>query len=125
MVDLDNCHYEGGVVDDDDSRWFDTSLGEVLQNNALKKRVVKAFNTIAVEVLDISAELLRKSGAQIFVTSDDDEARALFADLAAGLGLDVVDLGPGKVAMKAAEALGDGIGYLFLTRDMESLLSRT
>ena len=88
-------------------------------------RVVKAFNTIAVEVLDISAELLRKSGAQIFVTSDDDEARALFADLAAGLGLDVVDLGPGKVAMKAAEALGDGIGYLFLTRDMESLLSRT
>jgi 8-hydroxy-5-deazaflavin:NADPH oxidoreductase len=118
VVDLNNRDYAGGVVDNDDSRWFDTSLGEMLQDNMPKSHVVKAFNTIAMEVLDTSAESLKKSGAQIFVAGNDDEARDVVNELAADLGLESVDLGPGKVAMKAAEALGDVVRYFIIDRKL-------
>ena len=106
------------MVDNDNSRWFDKSLVEVLQETSPKTRVVKAFNTIAMEVLDTSTESLSKAGAQHFIAGNDDDARAVVADLSAGLGLGSVDLGPGKVAMRAAEALGDVIRYFILSRQL-------
>ena len=116
IVDLNNRSYAGEVVDNDDSKWFDKSLGEMLQEHLPKANVVKAFNTIAMEVLDTSAESLRRSGAQIFLAGGDDHARAIVDGLVNDLGMESVDLGPGKVAMKCAEALGDVVRYLIIAR---------
>lgn len=114
IIDLNNRDYAEGVVGPEDSRWFDTSLGEVLQANAPKVRVVKAFNTVAMEALDTSADSLQKTGAQIFLAGDDDDARTVVRGLAAELGFESVDLGRGRVAMRAAEALGDVIRFVMI-----------
>jgi predicted dinucleotide-binding enzyme len=115
IVDLNNRSYLDDVLADG-GRWFDKSLGETLQENLPDSHVVKAFNTIAMGVLDTSKDSLKDSGAQIFVAGNDDKARKIVSELSDSLGLEAVDLGPGKVAMKAAEALGDVVRYFILER---------
>lgn len=114
ITDLNNRDYANEVVGNEKARWFDTSLCEALQAAAPNTRVVKAFNTIAMEALDTSAESLRESHAQIFLAGNDDDARQTVSELAAGLGFECVDLGPGKVAMRAAEALGDVTRFIMI-----------
>jgi hypothetical protein len=117
VVDLNNRDYAHEVVGSD-ARWFDVSLGEALAANLPKAHVVKCFNTIAMEVLDTSAEALRKARAQIFVAGASDDARRQVAALAAELGFEATDLGAGKTAMRAAEALGDVVRFCIIGRGM-------
>ena len=82
------------------------SLAQQLQAAAPRARVVKAFNTVVMRVLNENPERLRVSGAQVFLAGDDPAAKAVAAGLAAEIGLAAVDLG-GLEAAWMAEALAD------------------
>jgi len=82
------------------------SLAQQLQVAAPRARVVKAFNTVVMQVLREDPERLRASGAQVFLAGDDPAAKAVAAGLAAEIGLGAVDLG-GLEAAWMAEALAD------------------
>ena len=117
VIDLNNRDYANEVVGTDNEgspRWFDTSLCEILQHSLPNARVVKAFNTVAMEALDTSAERLRTTNAQIFLAGNDSNARETVKQLASGLGFECTDLGPGKVAMRMTEALGDVIRFIII-----------
>lgn len=112
VVDLNNRDYANEVVSE--SRWFDRSLGEILEANLPHSHLVKCFNTIAMEVLDTSSESLRQANAQIFVAGHDEDARGQVKELASELGLASIDLGGGKTAMRVAEALGDAVRFVMI-----------
>lgn len=82
------------------------SLAEQLQAAAPRAHVVKAFNTVVMQLLREDPERLRASGAQVFLAGDDALAKAVAAGLASELGLGAVDLG-GLQAAWMAEALAD------------------
>lgn len=113
MVDLNNRDYANEVVGED-SRWFDRSLGEMLQADLPRSKIVEAFNTVAMEILDTSAELLRQGGAQIFVAGVDDAAYRTVVELAEQLGFAALDLGAAPAEMRVAEALGDAVRYIMI-----------
>ena len=120
VIDLNNRDYATEVVGSDGGAgggggtWFEQSLGEKLQANVPEAKVVKAFNTVAMEALDTSERALREAGAQIFVAGADDGSRKVVRDVAADLGWRSVDLGGGPTAMRAAEALGDVIRFAMI-----------
>lgn len=114
VVDLNNRDYANEVKGD--SRWFDRSLGEQLEANLPEALVVKAFNTVAMEALDTSADALRQAQAQIFVAGHDEGARRQVKELAGELGFSAVDLGGGKTAMRIADAPGDAIRFVMIDR---------
>jgi 8-hydroxy-5-deazaflavin:NADPH oxidoreductase len=82
------------------------SFAEQLQAAAPRARVVKAFNTVVMRLLRENPERLRASGAQVFLASDDAEAKMVAAALAADAGLAAVDLG-GLDAAWLAETMAD------------------
>lgn len=114
LVDINNRDYANEVAGE--SRWFDVSLGETLQAKMPRASVIKAFNTVAMETFNTSAERLRQSGAQIFVAGAGQDARRQIMDMAAVLGFASFDLGEGKLAMRSAEALGDVIRYCMIDK---------
>ena len=137
VVDINNRDYATEVAGEGDgTRWFDVSLGEQLQQSlddvantagsaeaAGGAVVVKAFNTVAMEALDISPEKLQQSGGQIFTASmrDDDiakTAREKVKKMIEALGWRVVDLGAGRAAMRGAEAMGDVIRWAIINLGM-------
>jgi hypothetical protein len=69
------------------------SLAKQLQGAAPRARVVKAFNTVVMRLLQENPERLRESGAQVFLAGDDAEAKVVASSLAADIGLGSVDLG--------------------------------
>lgn len=86
------------IVGDDGLRDYavETSNGELIQGWAPNARVVKAFNTMGWEtMLDPDA-----SGGPVTVpiVGNDDDAKAFVAELARGLGLEPIDLGPIRYA---------------------------
>jgi predicted dinucleotide-binding enzyme len=82
------------------------SFAEQLQAAAPRARVVKAFNTVVMRLLRENPERLTASGAQVFLASDDAEAKMVAAALAADAGLAAVDLG-GLDAAWLAETMAD------------------
>ena len=143
IIDLNNRDYATEVAGENvgedgkqKTRWFDVSLGEQLQESlrsagARSAIVVKVFNTVAMEALDVSASRLRESGAQIFVASADDDdsgsdgsssagkkARERVTAMTEALGWKVTDLGAGPAAMRGAEALGDIIRWMMIKQGM-------
>ena len=72
------------------------SAAELIQSWAPEAKVVKAFNTLN------SATMADPSSAggpvTIPIVGDDQEAKAVVADLVTGIGLEVVDLGPLRYA---------------------------
>ena len=82
------------------------SFAEQLQAAAPQARVVKAFNTIVMRLLRDDPERLTASGTQVLLASDDAEAKAVVAGLAADAGLGAVDLG-GLDAAWLAETMAD------------------
>ena len=112
VIDLNNRDYVNEVVGD--VRWFDVSLGEALEANLPQCRLVKAFNTIAMEALDTSPDALRQARAQIFVAGQDEDARGQVKQLASELGFESVDLGGGRAALRVAEALGDAVRFVMI-----------
>ncbi len=111
VIDLNNRNYADDVKN---GAWFDTAIGEMLQRNAPDAKVVKAFNTIAMEAFDTTPEKLREAGAQVFLAGNDADAKEAVARIAHDIGFGSVDLGSGAAAMRAAEALGDVIRLLII-----------
>lgn len=100
-----------------DKLWFSEAIAEQLQHAAPQARVVKAFNTIAMESYDTDPAVLRKAGAQTFIAGADPEAKAVVTALALELGFVAVEMG-GATAMRAVEALGDVIRLLMIDGGM-------
>jgi len=111
VVDLNNRNYAEEVKG---GAWFDKAIGEALQENAPSAKVVKAFNTIAMEAFDTTPEALRRAGAQVFLAGGDTAAKEAVTQIAQDIGFGSVDLGTGAAAMRAAEALGDVIRLLII-----------
>lgn len=104
---LDPNNREPGPVGDyASSRPEGPSFAERLQAAAPRARVVKAFNTVVMRLLRENPERLTASGAQVFLASDDPEAKMVAAALAADAGLAAVDLG-GLDAAWLAETMAD------------------
>ena len=82
------------------------SYAEQLQTAAPRARVVKAFNTVVMRMLQENPERLKASGAQVFLAGDDPAAKTVAAGLAADIGLGAVDLG-GVEAAWMAEVMAD------------------
>lgn len=69
-----------------------TSAAEEIQALAPNAKVVKAFNTIFAPLLPQSARLNKT--LQVFVASDDADAKAQVSQLVKTIGFDAVDAGP-------------------------------
>jgi predicted dinucleotide-binding enzyme len=76
-----------------------------------RARVVKGFNTLAQEVFDHQAEVIRGHNVSVFIAGDDADAKATTASLAAQLGFVPVDVGALERATYL-EQLGDFIRYM-------------
>lgn len=111
VIDLNNRDYGNEVRN---GVWFDTAIAEELQTKAAEAKVVKAWNTIAMEAFDTSPEDLRSAGAQTFIAGRDAAAKSIVAALSDELGFKAIDLGAEPVAFRAAEALGDVIRYIMI-----------
>ena len=111
VVDLNNRDYAREART---GAWFERAIAERLQESAPAARVVKAFNTIAMEGFDTDPQALRDAGAQTFLAGGDTTAKSAVASIAADLGLEAIDLGQGPAAFRAAEAMGDVIRLLMI-----------
>ena len=82
---------------------FSTSGGEELQKKVPNARVVKAFNTVFAQHMDIGRVLDQQ--LTLFAASDDQQARSVVLDMGRALGFDAVDAGPLSNA-RQLESLG-------------------
>lgn len=74
-------------------------------------RVVKAFNTLPVQVFGYAPDILRRHAVTVFTAADDDGAKTTVMRLAAEIGLAPVDAGPLRNA-RVLEGFGDMLRYL-------------
>jgi predicted dinucleotide-binding enzyme len=86
------------------------SLAEQLAAQLPGARVVKAFNTIAMEVFELSPTPLRDFGVTAYIAGDDDAAKATVSKLAQRIGFLPLDCGPLACA-RSLEGLGDFARY--------------
>lgn len=110
VIDLNNRSYDKVR----DGTWFSESIAEQLQAHLPGSSVVKAFNTIPMEVFDIPSEDLQEASATVFVAGGGDAARNDVCQLAQDIGFKSADLGSGVAALRAAEALGDAIRLMLI-----------
>jgi 8-hydroxy-5-deazaflavin:NADPH oxidoreductase len=87
------------------------SLAEKLQADVPQARVVKAFNTMAQEVFELSGAGLDQHQVSVFVAGNDRAAREAVMHLAADIGFNPVDCGELRHA-RLIEVLGDFIRLL-------------
>ncbi|MDJ0592041.1 MAG: NADPH-dependent F420 reductase [Pleurocapsa sp. MO_226.B13] len=95
------------------------SLAEKLAEQVPQARVVKAFNTMAQEVFELSPQPLNEYNVSVFVAGDDEDARKIVMSLAADIGFTPVDCGELRFA-RLLEGLGDFIRYLIIGQKMSS-----
>ncbi len=95
------------------------SLAEKLAEQVPQARVVKAFNTMAQEVFELSPQPLKEYNVSVFVAGDDDDARKIVMNLAADIGFVPVDCGELRFA-RLLEGLGDFIRYLIIGQKLGS-----
>jgi len=98
------------------------SLAEKLQSWLPAARVVKCFNTMAQEVLELPVETLRRHRVPTFIAANDPDARQVVATLSTELGLLPVDMGALRNA-RLTESLGDVIRYLILGAGLGPLVT--
>ncbi len=107
LIDLNNHDFPRS----DPTRGLMPSLAEKVQAVHPETRVVKAFNTMAMEVFDHDPDALHALGVSAFLAGDDADAVAKVAELAEALGLWPVVMGGLEVAW-LLEAQGDFIRTL-------------
>lgn len=95
------------------------SLAEQLAQDAPQAFVVKAFNTMAQEVFELSPSPLQDHRVSVFVAGDAAPAKATVMNLAAELGFVPVDAG-GLRNARLLEGLGDLIRYLIIGQKLGS-----
>mgnify|MGYP003471077496 FL=1 len=96
---------------------IEISLAEKLASEVPHARVVKAFNTMAQEVFELSPQPLQGYNVSVFVAGDDTEARKTVMNLAQDIGFAPVDCGELRFA-RLLEGLGDFIRYLMIGQNL-------
>ena len=69
------------------------SSAERLQSELTGANVVKAFNTLPMEVFEVDENSLRSAQVSVFLASDSAEAKSIVARLASQLGFTPIDFG--------------------------------
>lgn len=90
---------------------FGESLAEKLAADVPNAHVVKAFNTFAQEVFELSPEPLKGYNVSCFICGDDEQARKTVMTLAEEIGFNPVDCGLLRNA-RMIEGLGDFIRFM-------------
>jgi NADPH-dependent F420 reductase len=91
------------------------SLAEKLALDVPQARVVKAFNTMAQEVFELSPSPLQEHQVSVFVCGDDSEARQVVMKLAEDIGFVALDCGELRHA-RLVEGLGDFIRFIIINQ---------
>ena len=86
------------------------SHAERLAAAAPGARVVKAFNTMASQVIELDRDRLAPRRVSVFLCSDDKQAKSVVKELAKELGFSGVDCG-GLDRAQLVEAVGDFIRF--------------
>ncbi|MEL6385647.1 MAG: NAD(P)-binding domain-containing protein [Cyanobacteria bacterium J06626_18] len=89
------------------------SLAETLAGQAPDAKVVKAFNTMAQEVFELSPQPLEQLAVSVFLAGDDAAAKQRVAQLAAEIGFKPLDCGPLRQA-RLLEGLGNFIRLMII-----------
>lgn len=89
------------------------SLAERLQQDIPTARVVKSFNTMAMEVFELCPTQIKPSKVANFVAGDDAEARKIVMGLSTELGFDTIDCGK-LVNARLLEGQADFIRFLLI-----------
>jgi 8-hydroxy-5-deazaflavin:NADPH oxidoreductase len=116
VIDCNNSAILGLDVPDPDNRpglHFTTpvpSLAERLAADAPEASVVKAFNTMASQVIELDPDELARRRVSVFLCSDDAQAKSVVKGLAEELGFIGVDCGELERA-RLVEAVGDFIRF--------------
>jgi 8-hydroxy-5-deazaflavin:NADPH oxidoreductase len=116
LIDCNNSAIVGLDVPDPDKRpgiHFTTpvpSHAERLAADAPSARVVKAFNTMASQLIELGREELMRRRVSVFLCSDDAQAKSVVKGLAEELGFIAVDCGELERA-QLVEAVGDFIRF--------------
>ena len=98
---------------------IEQSLAEKLAGEVPQARVVKAFNTMAQEVFELSPQPLKEHNVSVFVAGDNEDARKIVMNLAKDIGFVPVDCGELRFA-RLIEGLGDFIRYLMIGQKLGS-----
>jgi predicted dinucleotide-binding enzyme len=98
---------------------MELSLAEKLADEVPEALVVKAFNTMAQEVFELSPQPLKEHKVSVFVAGDDPTARKTVMNLAQDIGFAPVDCGELRFA-RLIEGLGDFIRYLMIGQNLGS-----
>lgn len=106
-----------------------TSAAEEIAKLAPKSKVVKAFNTIGIKVLDNM--IFGTNKADVFICGSDLKSRTTVKKLATDLGFEVVDIGPLSnarlleqlsllwIELAFRQEMGPNIAFKLLTREDE------
>ena len=82
------------------------SAAELLQIELAGALVVKAFNTLPMEVFEVDSAELRRRNVSVYLAADDEAAKTAVRQMVEELGFTVVDCGALKNA-KLLESLAD------------------
>ena len=93
------------------------SLAEILADQAPSAKVVKAFNTMAQEVFELSPQPLGQHNVSVFLAGDDTTAKQAVAQLAQEIGFNPIDCGPLRQA-RLLEGLGNFIRLMIIGQGM-------
>ncbi|MEO1404037.1 MAG: NAD(P)-binding domain-containing protein [Cyanobacteria bacterium J06635_1] len=89
------------------------SLAETLADQVPNAKVVKAFNTMAQEVFELSPQPLAQHNVSVFLAGDDAPAKQTVAQLAEEIGFKALDCGPLRQA-RLIEGLGNFIRLMII-----------
>ncbi len=95
------------------------SLAEKLAEEVPNARVVKAFNTIPLEVFELAPQPLQNYKVSVFVASDDEVARTTVMSLAQAIGFVPINTG-GLRNARQLEGLGDVVRLLAISQNLGS-----
>ncbi|MFM2312171.1 MAG: hypothetical protein RLZZ04_1447 [Cyanobacteriota bacterium] len=90
------------------------SIAEQLAEQVPDARIVKAFNTMGMEVLELCPDEIRSHKVACFVSGDDESSRQIVISLAEDIGFVGVDCG-GLQNARLLESAADLIRYLAIT----------
>lgn len=93
------------------------SLAEKLAAEAPQATVVKAFNTMAQEVFELSPEPLKSHQVSVFIAGDDSAAKQQVMQLAQEIGFNPIDCGELRQA-RLIEGLGDFIRLMIAQQQL-------
>jgi 8-hydroxy-5-deazaflavin:NADPH oxidoreductase len=93
------------------------SLAETLAEAVPSVRVVKAFNTIPMEVFELAPEPLKDYNVAVFVAADDPVAKQTVMQLVQDIGFNSIDSGPLRNA-RLIEGLADLERFLLIHQKM-------